>query len=104
MNCMNDTECICSICSVSGCDYKHFCNGCATKGYVKECSGYRSKSNLQSTLPGKQEERQKEMDTYCENEKCQYNEDGCCEQEGALKLDENGLCLSFRCENTNTND
>lgn len=33
---------------------------------------------------------------YCEANTCEYYEDGCCEYEGSLKLDNNGLCMKFR--------
>jgi hypothetical protein len=33
---------------------------------------------------------------YCENDKCEYYEDGSCEYEGILKLDCNGSCTRFR--------
>lgn len=33
---------------------------------------------------------------YCENEQCEYNEDGVCEYEGTLALDVNGQCKRFR--------
>lgn len=42
------------------------------------------------------------MEIYCANEICVYNEDGCCEHEGALNLDKNGLCMSYRHKNTET--
>ena len=33
---------------------------------------------------------------YCENEQCEYNEDGCCEYEGTLSIDRAGFCKRFR--------
>ena len=33
---------------------------------------------------------------YCENEQCEYNEDGCCEYEGTLSMDSSGFCKRFR--------
>ena len=32
---------------------------------------------------------------YCENEQCEYNEDGCCKYEGTLSIDSNGFCKRF---------
>ena len=36
---------------------------------------------------------------YCKNEKCEYNDDGSCEYEGNLIIDENGFCERFRYKN-----
>ena len=36
------------------------------------------------------------MCVYCNNANCEYYEDGDCEYEGSLKLDENGTCQCFR--------
>ena len=33
---------------------------------------------------------------YCENEQCEYNEDGWCEYQGTLSIDYNGFCKRFR--------
>lgn len=33
---------------------------------------------------------------YCENEQCEYNEDGLCEYEGTLSIDSAGFCKRFR--------
>ena len=33
---------------------------------------------------------------YCENDQCEYYEDGCCEYIGTLKHDFNGSCTRFR--------
>lgn len=35
------------------------------------------------------------MSVYC-NANCEYNEDGCCEYEGSLVIDEGGYCTRFR--------
>lgn len=32
---------------------------------------------------------------YCKNKECEYNEDGICEYEGNLAIDENGFCERF---------
>ena len=36
------------------------------------------------------------MNVYCDANDCEYNEDGDCEYEGSLKLNECGLCERFR--------
>lgn len=36
------------------------------------------------------------MSAYCENESCEYYEDGYCESEKALRIDCNGFCSNFR--------
>ena len=33
---------------------------------------------------------------YCGCEKCEYNEDGICEHEDSIQLDENGVCITIR--------
>lgn len=39
------------------------------------------------------------MDIYCEANNCEYCENGCCEYEGSLALDSNGVCKKFRYNN-----
>ena len=36
------------------------------------------------------------MSIYCNNEDCEYNEDGCCEYEGSIVIDNFGCCTRFR--------
>lgn len=38
------------------------------------------------------------MSIYCEASNCEYWEDDCCEYEGSLVLDFNGVCKRFRYE------
>ena len=37
---------------------------------------------------------------YCSNCNCEYHEDGDCEYEGSLSLDENGTCQCYRGKDT----
>ena len=32
---------------------------------------------------------------YCNNSRCEYHEDGLCEYEDVLLIDENGMCARF---------
>ena len=35
------------------------------------------------------------MSVYCNNENCQYYDDGCCEYAGSIVIDDGGFCTTF---------